>query len=131
MIGISRIEFKKLTWAAFKAEYRTAVQPKVEWGRIRNPKMGLSMQVDGDFALYMPWYTGGDWRDGEPRLVPKGSATALVRVPAVLTGNGKLLVLDGCHRLTQLRPRVVVVDWFHPAKYDRRYLNDLFNENFW
>ena len=130
MIGISRIEFQTLTWESFKAEYRTAIQPTVEWDRIRAPKMGLSFCLDGNLALWMPWYKDGDWRDGRPRRVPPGRTNAIVRVPAVLARNGQYLVLDGCHRLTQLRPRVVVVDWFHPAKSDRRYMNDLFNE-FW
>ncbi len=125
--SILKIEFEPMTWAAFKREYAGGVVgPIVVWERICKPKVGLTLSLDGRPELSMPWYSGGDWRDGRPRMAPRGRAPALIRIPAVRV-DGRLLALDGCHRLTELRPRMVVVDWFEPTKHDRRYLNDLFN----
>ena len=122
-------EFQPLTWKQFLREYRTSIGPQVVWGKIRFPRVGMTLALDGVPALHLPWYHGGDWRDGVPRVVARGKACAIIRIPAVKVRE-KLLVLDGCHRLTELKPRMVVVDWFEPVKQERRYLTDLFN-SYW
>lgn len=127
--SIARLEFRPLSWSEFRREHENNIRAVVVFDRIVRPRMGLTMVLDGTPDLFMVKYTGGDWRDGRPVKAPEGIARALIRIPAVKVA-GRLLALDGCHRLLLLRPRVVVVDWFEPKAFDRCYLNDLFN-TFW
>jgi len=115
--------FAPLNWTAFKCRYRGVVQSVVEWDRIHHPKMGLQLLKGAASSV---WYRKGDWRDGEPRKMCPGKVLALVRLPAV-KWHGRFLILDGCHRMTEVQPAIVLLDWFQPRLRDSVYLNDLFN----
>lgn len=126
-IDFDVLRFYPLLWDEFVRRYSGSIQPTVIWKKIVAPHVGLTILAPGQ-SIDLVWYKGGDWRDGEPRHVRPGKAKALIRIPAVKVKR-KLIALDGCHRLTQLRPQIVLVDWFSPRHQDRVYINDLFNRH--
>lgn len=119
------LQFHPLTWKGFLRRYVGAIQPTVLWWKIKNPRVGLHL-LGQEELLALPWYKDGDWRDGQPRLVKPGSALAVARIPAVLW-KGTFVALDGCHRLSEVKPAVVLIDYFVPRERERVYVTDLFN----
>lgn len=122
------LQFYPLSWAGFLRRYVGAVQCMVVWDRIKKPRMGLTVLQPGE-QVDLVWYRDGDWRDGEPRKAKTGNMPALARLPAVKLGK-RFLVLDGCHRLSEVKPAFVLLDWFEPSREDRVYITDLFNKAF-
>jgi len=119
------LQFRPLSWKGFLRRYVGAIQPTVVWQKIINPKVGLHL-LGPEELLALPWYKDGDWRDGQPRLIKPGSVLAVVRIPAVLW-KGTFVALDGCHRLSEVRPAMVLIDYFVPRERERVYITDLFN----
>lgn len=129
LIDFDVIRMKSLTWKQFMRRYSGSIRANTSnWRKINSPEMGLCL-VDSNTKLNLIWYKGGDWRDGKPIKWRIGTEHCIVRIPAVLV-DGVFVVLDGCHRLTELKPSVVFVDWFRPSKKERVYLTDLFNAEY-
>ena len=110
--------------------------------------------------IYLPWYTEKNgkkaksetgWMDGKPVKVKldfnisrNSKDLVLLRLPAIKVPiyaddyHKKIkcdccktfFVLDGCHRLTELKPRLIILDWIELKDNDVRYIVDFYNE-FW
>ena len=125
-ISFDVIAFKPLTWASWKARYLPRIRISHALERIKQAKCGLLL-ADEATEMYYPWYKGGDWRDGKPKRAKIGKRWYLVRLPAVKVGT-RYLVLDGCHRLKVLRPRLVLLDYVILRKGDEELVTDLMNK---
>lgn len=120
------IQFRPYDWNGFKQRYRGAVRCVIAWDRIKKPKMGLSL-LEKSQKINLVWYEGGDWRDGKPKKFGLGDKLALVRIPCCKVGDA-FVALDGNHRLTSIKPKLVLIDWFEPKLKDRVYVTDLLNK---
>ena len=125
------IKFYPLTWSVWKQRYESAIRISIDLNKIHPTRVYLR-QADDSSLLYGVWYRSGNWRDGRPRqfayLVKQ---LAIVRVPAILVKPpNKYLVLDGMHRLSTLKPSVVLLDVIDIPKKQWCYVSDLFNP-FW
>ena len=102
---------------------------------------------------------GTGWMDGKPVKWELGKNLVMLRLPAIKIlkwsdyfhdknyadkqgkekeiqykasrkGKWVYLVPDGCHRLTELKPSLVILDWVQIREDDKRYFYDFYNE-FW
>lgn len=123
------LEFSKMTYKEYLRTYKTSIRCSVEFENIKHPKMGITLLDDDRDNLYFPWYKDkGSWRKGTPIQIKEGKNLIVVRVPAVkLQGFNKYLLLDGCHRVSQLKPKVIILDWFEVTKDNYMYVTDLLN----
>lgn len=118
------MDFAPLSWEEWATRYKRHIRVFAQTARLKHkPKVGLSVASG---PIYIPWYDTGDWIDGKPKSVTVGTTTRLVRLPALSVG-GRFLVLDGVHRLTELRPAFVLLDWIKPVKSDLVYFLDMHN----
>lgn len=128
----------KLNWPEWQAKYRAGMCANALWYRLQSPKPKVRREIVGNDwtvpTLYYPWYkTGSGYRDDVP---PKEvdllnltgefilSIPALELVEADGTWHG-YLVLDGCKRLRDLKPRVIIIDYLSVRHDKLKYFNDL------
>ena len=120
------MDFEPLTWADWKFRYQRHIRVWCEPERMKyEPKVGLMVAMPYH-RIYLPWYERGGWQDGKPRFVKPGLSPRMIRIPVVLAG-GKILALDGAHRLTQLDPAIVLMDSVEPDKRDLKFFTDMHN----
>jgi len=129
----------KLNWPEWQAEYRSSLCVGVLWYRLQSPKPKVRQEIvgNGDWMvphLYYPWYSKGTgYRDDVPPkevdlLTSRGQF--ILRIPALelIEANGMchgFLVLDGCQRLRDLKPRVIIIDYISVRHDKLKYFNDL------
>lgn len=120
------IEFKGINYQQWKQRYKSSIRISIELGKIKRPKTGF-LVADEKTNLKLCWYKKGNYRDGEIKKASIGNKNVLIRIPAIKI-NDEYLVIDGCHRLTQLKPRFILIDYIEPKKEDLRYISDCFND---
>lgn len=104
------------TWESWQAQYREEIRVKVWWDELQRPKPKIKREYF-PAPLFYPWFDSKrQWRSGdEPKRVRQirpGTVPGhcLVLAPAVLVPRRGYLLLDHCHRIRDLRPRVLAVD---------------------
>lgn len=108
---------------AWKAAYGQDIRVDLEYNILKNSKVGL-MLADDNTAIHVPRYKKGDWRYGIPERVPLGKELKLLRLPAARYKD-KYLLLDGYHRMTELLPKLVLLDYIIIEEKVRKYVTDL------
>ena len=112
--------------------YRGSIRCVVEVDAMKHGgKVSLVHAQPGEHSLWLPWYKKGTWRTGIPKQAKwTGKNLILTRIPAVaLKTKNHFLLVDGCHRITELNPAFVLLDVYHPTVETRRAFTDLFNWN--
>ncbi len=120
-----------MTLREWKREYSSNIRVVVDFKKLGKIKVGMKL-CDGETEFVLPWYKGKSWKDGEPEIVKIGDGRSLVRLPAIKLEDNKFFMPDGCHRLTTLKPRFVVLDYLEVEKL--RYFTDLhnrYNRGYW
>lgn len=102
------------TWEAWQAKYRDDIRVKVWWDELQRPKPKIE-RVYSPRDLWYPWYPGErqEWRSGKvpvPVATTLRTGHSLVVAPAVRVPNHGYLLLDGCHRIRDLRPVFLALD---------------------
>jgi len=123
------IEFKKLSYESFKEVYKDDIRISIDFKKIKDASTDIRLVEDKDL-LYMPWYNKGSWVDGNIRTIKHGNNLILVRLPTVKIENNKFFILDGCHRLIELKPGLIILDVLYLNKDDYKYVIDLYNKEF-
>lgn len=120
------------TWPTWQAEYRPGIRVNILWDRIQRPAPVVDQfEFHADccngyeLPIYYPWYKGGDSRDGKPIHAELGDGKFIVRVPALYLPDVGLIVLDGCHRIHDLKPQHLVLDTIQVKKKKLKYFNDV------
>jgi hypothetical protein len=133
--------FESLDLPLWIAKYRSDIRVVVDWAALAES----SIQVEQNWLepgrthgvpLEYPWYTSGSWmREKKVRRVVEGRKTSnvLLRAPGVryraLESSDKgqrYLLLDRCHRISELRPRLIVLDTLVlKTKSEMRIFGDL------
>jgi hypothetical protein len=128
-IALELLEFHPLKDAkAWKARYHGCTRVSVAWGEVSMRGKVELVHAGPKTVLWLPWYKQGSWRSGKPRKGKLGSKLAIIRIPAVYYKPNQYLLLDGCHRLTEIGPRFVLLDVYHPPDTkSRRAFTDLLN----
>ena len=125
IIAFDIMQFSPMTWKTFQQRYISSIRVSSDIKRIRPVSIQL-IQAAKQTPLFSVWYNQGDWREGSQRCLHVGENFALVRIPAVkLVGEKRILVLDGMHRITQLHPRIILLDLITIKRSDAIYINDL------
>jgi len=120
------IHFEKLSFKEWKFRYISDIRISAKWKNITNVSTGILL-VDNQ-QIYLPKYgKGKNWMDGEPIKISSGHHLILVRLPAIQIGD-KYLILDGCHRLKTLKPKLVILDYLKISQDQYRYIVDLYSE---
>ena len=122
------MDFKPMSWREWKLHYFPSLRVSHALDRLKKVKCELLL-VDNDTEIYLPWYKKGDWRYGEPKRIKLGERIALLRIPAVKY-KGKYLILDRCHRFTELKPKIVLLDYIKIPESKRKLVTDLISD-FW
>lgn len=129
------ISFPILTWENWQAKYRPDIRVHVCWDAIGEPVPVVTREwifMPEDLKkkeVRYPWYEGGSsWRDGKNIRVREGSAGIVVVAPAVEVRANVWLLLDGCHRVRALRPKLLVLDALRLTRRQQRQFNDLIGE---
>ena len=94
--------------------YRQDVRTIVHWEELLkyNPKVGTVWLLGPGKkpGFFFPWAVKGHWMTGATlRQVELGDNSLIVRAPAV-RWRSKTVLLDGCHRTSQLQPKLLIVD---------------------
>ena len=115
-IKFSVLDFCPLTWKEWKVWYKSDIRVSVRWEKLKKAKVGLAL-ADAGTVMFLPWYAGGaNWLDDKPPLrAHVGNKDCIVRVPALKLKKG-YLILDGCHRITELKPKLIYLDWIEADK---------------
>lgn len=84
--------------------------------------------VDKSTVVVLPKYKESkDLVTGRPIWFnPEKSKNYIIRLPAVNIFNA-YLVLDGCHRLLKLKPKVIILDALKIKQKQYKYIEDLRN----
>ena len=125
-ITVPFFDFQPMDWNAFQATYRKDIRVNWEPEGLKKPKTGIHL-ADEDTEIYVPHYKKGGWRYGTPQQVPLGTSLKLVRIPAVRFKN-RYMILDGYHRVTQLSPRIILLDYVEVKEQERKYITDLISD---
>ncbi|RJQ27032.1 hypothetical protein C4577_01800 [Candidatus Parcubacteria bacterium] len=126
------VSYPKFDWVQWQAYYRGHIRCVVDWEMLvgTKPIVGRywwSNESD-KIEVYFPWYTNGNWRCGSPKKVSLGKNDVIVSIPVVaFDNNKKFLVLDGCHRVRDLKPRIIVLDYVSVKKDKLCAFTDLLN----
>lgn len=76
-------------------------------------------------GVYFPWAITGHWMKGAKlKPVTLGNNNIIVRAPAVHYGI-RTILLDGCHRISQLQPKLVLLDTIHCDSKTKHCFADL------
>lgn len=126
------VSYPKLDWIQWQAIYRGHIRCVVDWEMLvgYTPTIGRKWWLDNSdkIEVFYPWYTKGNWRYGLPKKVSLGNNDVIVSIPVVQFDNSKkFLVLDGCHRIRDLKPRIIVLDYISVKKEKLCAFTDLFN----
>lgn len=129
--------YDEMSWEKWHATYRKGIRVAVMWNRIRKKKPRMIKldwnwyQSKKNFALaYHPWYTGGDYATGKAKRVQLGSTSAMIRVPSLRHPKG-WLVLDGNHRIKDIRPDTLILDYIILSKKEVDVCCRDFQGKFW
>lgn len=128
LIPEQAIVFRPLDIDQWRGIYQSAISVCIKWDKIKVIKVGIKM-LNLDDIVYLPHYKNGDWIDGTPETISPGDNLALIRIPG-LKVNGKYIIFDGCHRIKQLKPKIVIIDYIETNKKSHKYFIDLHNP-FW
>lgn len=104
MFNFDVITFEPLTLDEYKQRYRASIKVDFDVDKVFGVTPGVVFPR-ANHSLNLTW-------DEEIQVVTKGSTPALVRLPALII-DGSLFLLDGHHRMTELKPRWVVLDTLH------------------
>lgn len=114
-------------WDEWRTRYqrwiRTMREPSKRLKSV--PSVGLIVATPKT-QIYLPAYTDGGWQDGKPVRASIGTNPVLIRIPA-LKIRERYLLLDGVHRLTDLKPAFVLIDYAEFTASDMTYWMDTFN----
>ena len=128
--------FEPLTIYSYILKHKDQINPSVNWVRIAKlyPLVTLKMFTPGKGGIiYHPWWHDGGWTHGNRQKVYKtswGKTDALIRIPCIQF-KGRLIALDGNHRLLIVRPKVIVTDIIHCRKEEEaRCFVDLFAKGY-
>ena len=121
-------EFAPLTWKQWLTRYRHSIRVSLVTSRIKQPMVGLLL-ADKTTELYISRFEKDkDWRDGKrPEKYAIGNRMMLVRLPALALSPKRFFIFDGHHRLTELKPRIILLDWICVKPSEYCYVTDLFN----
>jgi len=123
------IEFRKLSYESFKQVYKDDIRISIDFKKITPIDVDIHFTEKEDL-LQLPWYEKGSWADGETRSTRLGKNFILVRLPAIKLGGNEFFILDGCHRLIELMPGLIIIDYMILNKNDYKYVIDLYNDKF-
>ena len=124
-IHFSLISFKKLSWKLFKKIYLSSIRVNSDVAKITPVKLEVIL-ADDKMKLFGVWYSKGSWRDGKQKKLKIGSKNILVRLPAFrIKGSDNILVVDGMHRVADLKPKMIVLDLVTIRKSDAIFINDM------
>lgn len=120
------IHFKKLNFKEWKFRYLSDIRIGILWKNLKDVNVGILLVKN--HQIYLPKY-GKDksWMNGKPIKVNEGKRLILVRLPAIRIKN-KYLILDGYHRLKNLKPKLIILDYLRLSQSQYRYIIDLYNE---
>ena len=114
-LDFNTIKFHPLGLDEYKKRYRASIRVDFDVDKVSGVEPGLVLPR-ADHPLKLAW-------NEEPQVVTKGAAPALVRLPALIV-EGEIWILDGHHRLCDLKPRWVVLDTLHLTdEYSHLYEN--------
>lgn len=112
-------------YKAWLARYRKHIRCMIWWDELKKPEPQLSrFWFHGDHSdeeiavwpLWYPWTTGkGEWRrkkPNPPKQVPYWTFTEdrVITAPGLFVPSKGVLLLDGAHRIRDLKPWLIVVD---------------------
>ena len=127
------LQFKKLNRKEYEKVYRGQIRTSIIFNKIKNVKTGIKVYSDKEDIIYLCKYKKGDWRDGKPvkyeRKINKN--IAVVRVPAINIKDTNIYVtLDGNHRLTEVNPSYIIMDYMVIDKSNFMYVTELYNPEY-
>lgn len=116
-------------WSEFKTLYKSDIRMSIDWDRLYPCEIGFKV-ADKDTVFHLVNYKNGDWREGEPIKIKQSdnSKFAFVRIPAAEIAENKYLVLDGNHRLREMSPQFVVIDYLKVPQKKKKFITDFYNE---
>jgi hypothetical protein len=123
----------KLTWETWQAKYRPKIRVCVDWDMLRKPKPKVhrwlsKWQFDDNVVVFFPWFGRKSWRNGEPAKAVLGHTDSIIVAPAVKFDGWGYLLLDSCHRISQHRPKGLILDYIEPRPHQLCAFNDLLGE---
>lgn len=119
------IEFSAMSWKEFKKRYGSSIRVSNEIGKIKPISIDLVL-ANKEMDLYGVWYSEGGWRDGNQTKLETGKNPILIRIPVFkIHKSNDYLVVDGMHRITELKPGLILMDVVTISHKDRVYINDM------
>jgi hypothetical protein len=129
-------EFRPHTPETWLAEYRRHIRVQVEWSRIQIKAVEVLFyfpERQGVFRIFYPWSKHPDqsWMDSEEnQRVELGFKPLMIRAPALYVGDQNYLLLDCCHRIRDLNPVAIILDYLKVTPQSLNYFADLKNPFF-
>lgn len=117
--------FESMTLDQWRGTYQSTIRIIICWEKVKVTNLGVDLLCKNK-EIFIPNYKDGDWRDGKPNKITPGKKLALVRLPA-LKIEKDFFCFDGYHRMTQLKPRMVILDWIEVSKKSYVYFTDMLN----
>lgn len=123
------LEFSPLSWSEFKRKYSSSIRISIDLKRIAPSSITLEL-ADESMWLNGVWYKSGTWREVDNNILEIGENMAMVRVPAFRINNrspfeNDYLIVDGMHRITHYKPKLILMDVVNIKYSERVYINDL------
>ena len=119
-------QIKPIIFKEFLRRYDKDIRPEWDTEHLKDNKTGTFICEDNTF-IYLPWYKPeDDCIKGKPVRIKRGAKNNILRIPAIKVFDS-FLALDGCHRLTGLSPKVIILDYIEIKKTQYKHFQDLSN----
>lgn len=119
-----------LSFDDWKYQYKRDVRVICFPDKLSDRKVKTKIITDKRIKIYLPKYTDGDFFDGNPVKATVGKGNYIVRIPAILTKDRRLIALDGVNRIETFKPKVIIVDYINISWEEEKYFADLLNINY-
>lgn len=119
----THIEFIKLDYKEFCRRYKKGHQLIVDIDKFKNCKVGLKIADINTFI----YHANGNSQEMLTRYnIRDKTNPIIVRIPALRVYDS-YLAMDGNHRLRELKPSIVIIDYIKVTKKTIKYSQDLSN----
>jgi len=131
LISLNSIQFSKLDWEDWKLQYLNNIRLIAVIKKFKNIETGI-FSAEKDTKMYIPRYgenKSSFWiscLSKKPQKIKLGKNLALVRLPAIKIKDC-FFILDGVHRLLEIKPKFIILDYIQLSKNQCKNVLDLHN----
>ncbi len=120
-------EITKLTLTQYIYTYRKDIRVLIDWKSLKLSSLKTDFVIldsKNDDIIYHCWSENDQLMGPRKKVDVKYENPIIIRIPGVKYKN-KIVLLDGNHRISELHPKIVIVDYIQCDEKNKRIFVDL------